>query len=468
MVVIGVARGRGRGGRAVPVVVGVVRVLPDHRGALAEPDAQRRQPVPDVGPGGEVPRELGHEPHAGRRQGVPDGDRAPVRVDPGVVVGEAEGVEEGEHLHGERLVDLDQPEVVERQARAGQRALGGGDRAQAHDRRVDAGVREGHHPHPRREAQLGGGVLRGEQARGGAVGERRGRRGGHPAAGPERRRQVPDALERRAGARRLVRRGEAPAALGVAQRDRDEVGVDPAGGERGRVLGLAGHAVRVGALAGQRREAVVQVLGRHAHVERVGAHQALGDEARVRVGVGPHRVAAHVLDAARHGDVLRADADRRGDGRHRGRRAGAHPVDRVPRHRRGQTREHPHGAAQGQALVAGLGGRGEGDLVDPLGRQLGVAAQQLADRLDREVVRAGVRVQAVGPCPAERRADALDEHDRADGGTRACAGHGCLQAGRAGRRCPRARVGAGPDATPRGRRPAPMLLGGNHGLRQDG
>ena len=68
-----------------------------------------------------------------------EGDRAAVRVDPRVVVGDAEVVEEGQHLDGERLVDLEQPDVVDGQPGLAQRLLGGRDRADAHDLGLDAG-----------------------------------------------------------------------------------------------------------------------------------------------------------------------------------------------------------------------------------------------------------------------------------------------------------------------------------------
>ena len=229
---------------------------------------------------------------------------------------------------------------------------------------------------------------------------------------------LPDRLDRGAGSRRLVGRGQAPAVLRVAQRDRDEVGVDLAGGERGGVLGLAGDAVRVGPLTGQRGERVVQVLGRDAHVERVVRDEALGQEPRVRVGVEAHGVVAHVLDAAGERDVLRADADRGGGVGHGGHGAGAHAVDRVAGDGAGEPGQHADRAAERQALVALLRGRGDGDLVDALGRQLGVPAQQLADGLDRQVVGAGVGVQPVLARAAERGADPVDEDDATDDGRR--------------------------------------------------
>ena len=417
------------------VVVGVVRVLPDDGAALAQADAHRGQAVADVRVLLELAGQLGHQAHARRGQRVADGDRAAVLVDARVVVGDAERVEEGEHLDGERLVDLEQADVLDGQAGPVERLDGGRHRADAHDLGLDPGVRERHHPHARGQAELGGGLLGGEQAGRGAVGEGRGGPGGDPATRAERGGQLQDRLDRGAGARRLVGGGQAPAVLRVAQRDRDEVGVDLPGGQRRGVLGLAGDAVRVGPLTGQGGELVVQVLRGHAHVEGVVGHEALGQEARVGVGVEAHRVVPHVLDASRQRDVLRAEPDGGGRVGHRGHRAGAHAVDRVAGDGPGEPGEDADRAAEGQALVALLRGRGDGDLVDALRRELGVAAQQLADGLDREVVGAGVGVQPVLARAAERGADPVDEHDAADEGcgSRRCGGH---RASRAGRRCP--------------------------------
>ena len=75
----------------------------------------------------------------------------------------------------------------------------------------------------------------------------------------------------------------------------------------------------------------------------------------------------------------------------------------------------PGGAAEGQALVADLGGGRDRDLVDALGRQLGMAAQQLADHRDDQVVGAGLGVHALRPGLAERGAGAVDEDDVAGG-----------------------------------------------------
>ncbi len=54
-----------------------------------------------------------------------DRDRAAIGVDLGVIVRDAEVVEEGEHLDGERLVDLDQPDVVDGEPGAAARSVDG-------------------------------------------------------------------------------------------------------------------------------------------------------------------------------------------------------------------------------------------------------------------------------------------------------------------------------------------------------
>src|SRR5690606_4908142 len=128
-----------------------------------------------------------------------------------------------------------------------------------------------------------------------------------------------------------------------------------------------------------------------------------------------HRVAAHVLDTAGDGDVVRAEGDGAGHRGHGGQGAGAHAVDGVARHGLRQTREDPGGAADGQTLVTDLRGRGDGDLVDLLRVETGVAAQQLPDGLDDEVVGTGLVVDALRARLAERGADAVDEDDVPDG-----------------------------------------------------
>ena len=153
----------------------------------------------------------------------------------------------------------------------------------------------------------------------------------------------------------------------------------------------------------------MQVLGGVAHDQRAGIDELVGEEARVGVDAFTHRVAAHVLDATGDDDVVLAEADARSGGGHRGHRACAHAVDGEAGDAAGESGEQCGRTSDGQALVTGLRSRGDRDLVDPFGREVGVLAKQFADCLDDEVVCASVGVHALGACLAERGTDAVDE-----------------------------------------------------------
>ena len=82
------------------------------------------------------------------------GDRAAVGVEARVVRLDAHPVAPGEHLHRERLVQLEEADVVERDARLLEHLPRRRDRAEAHQLRLDAGVGEADEPHLRLEAEL--------------------------------------------------------------------------------------------------------------------------------------------------------------------------------------------------------------------------------------------------------------------------------------------------------------------------
>ncbi len=339
-----------------------------------------------------------------------DGDGAAVLVDARVVVVDAEVVEEAEHLDGERLVELEEPDVVDREAGLAERLLRARHGADAHDLGLDACEREGHQGHLRREAELLHGIAAREQGGRGAVVEARRVAGRDAAVRAERGAEPGESLQRRLGAHGLVARRQPPAALG-AGRDGNEVRLDLAVRVREGGLLLARERVAVGAFAGERGEPVVDPLGRVAHVEGVLAHEALGEEARVRVRVEAHGVAAHVLDAARDREVVGAERDAArggGDARHG---AGAHPVDGVAGHRAREAGQERGRAAQGQALVARLGRGRDGDLVDPVLRHLRVPLEQPDHGLDHQVVGAGPPVHALLTRSSERGAYPVHEMD---------------------------------------------------------
>ena len=341
---------------------------------------------------------------------MPDRDRATPCVHARVFVVDAEVVEQREHLHRERLVEFEQPDVGDRQAGLAQRLFGRRNRADTHDLGLDARESERHHAHLDAQAEVFRGIRASQQRDRRAVGERRGVARAHPAVRAERGLQRGQTLHRGFGPHALVFGRETPA-LGALDGDRDEVGLDLARRVRCGDLLLASHPEPVGTLLRERREAVVQTLGRVAHVEGLGVDELFGEEPRVRVDALAHRVVAHVLDATGDADVVLTEADHRADRGDRRHRAGAHPVDREAGNAQRQTGEDGGGAAEREALVADLRGGCDGDIVDAVLRQVGVALEEPDHRLDDQVVGAGVEVLALLTGPTERGTNPIHEYD---------------------------------------------------------
>ena len=68
-----------------------------------------------------------------------------------------------QHLHGERLVQLEEADVVDRRPACSSTRSRRRDRADPHQLRLDAGEREADEAHARLEAELLDGALGGEQ-----------------------------------------------------------------------------------------------------------------------------------------------------------------------------------------------------------------------------------------------------------------------------------------------------------------
>ena len=157
--------------------------LDDRDVRLAAALAHGLQPVAAAG-ALELVEQGRHQPGSGRADRVPESDRAAVDVDP--LVRGAGLLHPGQHDRRERLVALEQVDVVDREPGALQRVPRGPDRAGQHPDRVVAAHREVMDPGPGREAVVAHRLLGGDQQRRGGVADLGGHRGGDPAARHER------------------------------------------------------------------------------------------------------------------------------------------------------------------------------------------------------------------------------------------------------------------------------------------
>src|SRR4051812_46520087 len=108
-----------------------LHVLPEDRAAHAHADAESGEAVAAVALAEPV-RELRDQAHSGRGEGMAARDRTAVRVEPWIVAGDAELIAPGQHLYRERLIELEEVDVVERDAGLFEHALRRGHRAVAH------------------------------------------------------------------------------------------------------------------------------------------------------------------------------------------------------------------------------------------------------------------------------------------------------------------------------------------------
>ena len=199
----------------------------------------------------------GHDPGAARADRVAEGDRAAVHVDLRPV--EAELAAVGQGLSGERLVDLDQVERLDRQLDPLEQPADAGDRGEEQPFRGDLGLAVADDPGERLQAEPLDGALAGDDRRRGAVGDPGGIAGGDRAlrrraavlavGQGEGRLEPGERLERRVAARAFVGRHDRLAALGVADRHRRHLGLEAAGVDRRDRLLVAeqGERILVGA-----------------------------------------------------------------------------------------------------------------------------------------------------------------------------------------------------------------------------
>ena len=146
---------------------------------------------------------LDREDAAGRADRVTERDGAAVRIH--LLRVEPELLRDAHRLRRERLVRLDDVEVADLELRLRERALDGGDRAEAHDLRIDAGVAVRHQARHRLQAlALRGRALHQHDRGCGIVDARRVARGDRAVLLLEHGLELRHAFERRVGADVLV------------------------------------------------------------------------------------------------------------------------------------------------------------------------------------------------------------------------------------------------------------------------
>ena len=143
---------------------------------------------------------------------------------------------DGERLRGERLVQLDEVEIVDRHARARKQLADRGNRPDTHHPRIDSGNCARDEPRERTGAERLGLPRAGHDDRSRAVVQATRVPGRHAAVGPKRGLQGGELLGRRVGPRVFVM---------LDADDRDDLVVEPAGGERLRIALVARERKRI-------------------------------------------------------------------------------------------------------------------------------------------------------------------------------------------------------------------------------
>ncbi|MCY1416646.1 hypothetical protein D9M71_321620 [compost metagenome] len=291
------------------------------------------------------------------------GDGAAVDVDLAGVP--AEFLADRQGLCSKGFVGFDQVEVGQLPAGFFQAAAGGRYRADAHDRRIDAGIGVGGDLRQHRQAECLGLGSAHQQYGGGAIVERGGVAGGDAAVLLERRLQLGQRVGGSAGAHLLI--GVEGHGLALALRDqyRSDFRLEAAGldGFGGLALRFGGEGVLLLAA-----DAVLlhQVLGGDAHVVVVeGIPQAVVDHAVDHLGVAHAQAGAgaghdvgrqaHAFLAAGDDRLGVAAADRLGR-QVQGLEAGA--ADLVDGHRRYADRQAGLDRGLARGVLAGACGKG--------------------------------------------------------------------------------------------------------------
>ena len=225
----------------------------------------------------------------------------------GALAVEAELPLDGQVLRGERLVDLDQIQVVERQARGGKRPAGGGHRPDPHHARVHSCDAPREQPADRPEPALAGVLLAGHDQCGGAVTDPRCVAGGDDTVLFEIRRQLGQRLDGGARTHVLVGRpGHVLPRLPVLQHHRHHLV-----GERARLPACLGAGLAACGVAVHRLAPDVVPLGQP--LRGLGHREAAtGVAQRLPQGVLQRRGGSEPESPARATDHMRRLAHRLG------------------------------------------------------------------------------------------------------------------------------------------------------------
>ena len=304
-------------------------------------------------------------------------------VDVQLVVVDTHLVGAGQHLGGERLVDLDEVDVPDGQARPVQGLTDRLDGTQTHDLRIQSRHPGGYDPGQRGHAQFSGPGVAHHHHRGGPVVERAGVTSGDRAVGAEHRAELAHLLVGGAGSDAVVG-GDGRA---VGQRVGGDLPLEESasgrflgpvlGPDPPFVLGLAGDPLVLGDVFGRLAHSDVDVgePSRRAPVGRVLARTVrgagLGRSERLVVGSGVGGavlVAADALDASGDEGVALARLDG----------VEGHP-DGLERRRAVAVHGHPRGVQTGQK------GRHPGHVVALFATRLAGAPEDVLDLVPGEL-----------------------------------------------------------------------------------
>jgi hypothetical protein len=358
---------------------------------------------------------------------VAERNRTALRVDSLVVVGETELTGHREALRSEGLVELDEVDLIDRQAGLLEQLARGRSGSDPHDARWNTCDGRGDHARLGREPEALHCGLRGDQQRAGTVVDARRVAGRHGAGLAKRCPQLRERFERRVRSRMLVAIHLHDLALAACDRHRDDLLSEPAALLRSdrlllarqceAILRLTRHAVLGSDVLCRLGHRVDAVLRLHQRVHEAPADRGVEDlgiaAERARRLALHERCTRHRLDAARYQQVHLASLDRAGRDADRVHAGAAQPVDRRARDLGGQPGEQGRHARDVSVVLARLVRAAVDHVLDRADVEPRVALTQCLDRDRPEVVgtygRQRASVAANGG--ADRVTDECVSHD---------------------------------------------------------